>query len=281
MTCHRTITAVCRTVLLSAALLTASSPAAQAAAKPDKPAPSGAGYASAVVQSGPAKRKTAERMQKPAESEQSERKGQEASFATVDVLIDVGHGGIDGGTSYGGLLEKHLNLAVGLRLYEHLCALGVRAALNRTHDYAPSDDNTWLGSRSRHHRDLAQRKLLIDALQPKLTISLHTNWANHTSIRGPGILYQANPPSFIAARLLADRLNRLYGTSSIPYVGKTLYLLNHPKPPVVIVEMGFISNPADRAMLTEANGQQQITEAIASAVIDYLLVYHIPRTENQ
>lgn len=279
MTCHWTITAVGRTVLLSAALLMAASPAAQAAAGPDKP-PAGssdAGYALAA-RPGPSKRESTERMQTPAESE---RKGQEASFATVDVLIDVGHGGIDGGTSYGDLLEKNLNLAVGLRLYEHLCALGVRAALNRTADYAPSDDNTWLGSRSRHHRDLAQRKLLIDALQPKLTISLHTNWANHTSIRGPGILYQANPPSFIAARLLAARLNRLYGTSSIPYVGKTFYLLNHPKPPVVIVEMGYISNPADRAMLTQSSGQQQITEAIASAVIDYLLVYHVPRTEDQ
>jgi N-acetylmuramoyl-L-alanine amidase len=30
----------------------------------------------------------------------------------VDVLLDVGHGGIDGGTSFGDLLEKDINLSI-------------------------------------------------------------------------------------------------------------------------------------------------------------------------
>lgn len=197
------------------------------------------------------------------------------SVSQVDVLIDVGHGGIDGGTSHGDLLEKHLNLLVAKQLYEKLRASGLKVALNRTTDYAPSDDNDWLGSRSRHLRDLAQRKLLIDALKPKLTVSLHTNWAKHSSARGPGLLYQFNQPSYIAAHLLAGRLNELYGTKEVPYVGNTFYLLKRTQTPAVIVEMGYISNESDRAMLTRTEGQKKIAEAIASAIFDYLIVFYV------
>lgn len=193
----------------------------------------------------------------------------------VDVLIDVGHGGIDGGTSHGELLEKQINLAIGKKLYDRLRKTGICVALNRTHDYAPSDDNNWLNTRSRHLRDLAQRKLLIDTLRPKLTVSLHANWSKQPSSRGPGVLYQFNQPSYIAARLLANRLNQLYGTSEVPYIGDTFYLLNRSRTPAVIVEMGFISNPSDRQMLTEADGQNKIAEAIASAILDYLLLFHV------
>lgn len=194
--------------------------------------------------------------------------------SAVDVLIDVGHGRIDGGTSYGPLLEKDINLAIGKKLYHRLRKTGISVALNRMEDYAPSDDNKWLRSRSRHLRDLAQRKLLIDVLQPKLTVSLHTNWSKHAAARGPGVLYQSAPPSYIAAHLIADRLNGLYRTSAVPYVGRTFYLLNRTKTPTVIVEMGYISNASDRSMLTGAKGQNQITEAIASAILEYLFVFH-------
>lgn len=196
------------------------------------------------------------------------------SVSTVDVLIDVGHGGIDGGTSHGNLLEKHLNLIVGKKLYDKLSKMNVCVALNRTRDFAPSDDNAWHRTRSRHLRDLSQRKLVIDALKPKLTISLHTNWSKSSSTRGPGVLYQSNQASYIAAHLFSNRLNAVYGTSSAPYIGKTFYLLKHAGTPAIIVEMGYISSEQDRKMLTESAGQTKITEALASAVLDYLFFVH-------
>lgn len=199
----------------------------------------------------------------------------QAPFGSVDVLIDVGHGGVDGGTSHGSLLEKHINLAIALKLYDKLLGSGYRVALNRSKDYALSDDNKWLGSKSRHIRDLAQRKLLVDALKPKLTVSLHTNWSPSTRNSGPSVLYQKNESSRLAGQLLSDRLNRLYGTSAPPFLGKTFYLLNKTKTPAVIVEMGYISNPRDRAMLTEEDGQKQIAEAIASALVQYISVFRI------
>ncbi|MFK7694185.1 N-acetylmuramoyl-L-alanine amidase [Paenibacillus sp. HJGM_3] len=192
----------------------------------------------------------------------------------ADIVIDVGHGGIDGGTSYGDLLEKHVNLEIGLKVYEQLTRSGVRAAINRTTDYALSDDNEWLRTRSRHLRDLSQRKLLAEALRPKLVVSLHTNWAKKPSRSGATVLFQMNPHSHAAAHLIQRRLNALYGRAGeSPYLGKPFYLLNHSPCPAVIVEMGYISSPADRDYLTKPAKQQKMAEAIASAIREYLIAF--------
>lgn len=196
------------------------------------------------------------------------------AFPGTDIVIDVGHGGIDGGTKFGELLEKNVNLDIALKVYEQLTRSGVRTAINRTTDYALSDDNYWLGSRSRHLRDLSQRKLLAEALRPKLVVSLHTNWAKRSSRTGATVLFQMNPQSHAAAHLIQRRLNNLYGKNGeIPYLGKPFYLLNHSPCPAVIVEMGFISNPDDRAILTTPAKQQIMAEAIASAIREYLIAF--------
>jgi N-acetylmuramoyl-L-alanine amidase len=41
-------------------------------------------------------------------------------ITNVDVLLDVGHGGIDGGTSFGDLLEKDINLSIAKKTYDSL-----------------------------------------------------------------------------------------------------------------------------------------------------------------
>ncbi|MDF2669808.1 MAG: putative N-acetylmuramoyl-L-alanine amidase [Paenibacillus sp.] len=195
------------------------------------------------------------------------------SLPEADIVIDVGHGGIDSGTKFGDLLEKHVNLEIALKLYEKLKQSGVRTVINRSTDYALSDDNEWLRSRSRHLRDLSQRKLLAEALQPKLVVSLHTNWAKKPSKTGATVLFQMNPQSHAAAHLIQRRLNGLYGSKEIPYLGKPFYLLNHSPCPAVIVEMGFISNLSDRKRLTSPSQQQVMAEAIASAITEYLIAF--------
>lgn len=194
--------------------------------------------------------------------------------AGIDVLIDVGHGGIDGGTSYGELLEKNMNLQMGQQLYEALQRMGISAALNRASDMAPSDDNRWHRTRSRHLRDLSQRKLVIESLRPKLTVSLHVNWSNNSRASGPGALHQGSAPSRLASRLFTARLDGVYGTNTVPTHGKTFYLLKHAPTPTIIVEMGYISNAGDRALLTAPAGQKKLADAMAAAAAEYLFYWH-------
>lgn len=190
----------------------------------------------------------------------------------IEVMIDVGHGGIDGGTSYGDILEKTINLQIAKKLYKMLKKEGSLVLLNRVGDYALSDENEWLLSRSRHIRDLAQRKELAVEVVPQILISLHVNWSPHRKKAGPVLLYQNRDQSYFLASILQKRLNDLTQSKELPRKGKTYYLLNRTESPAVIIEMGFLSNASDRARLTSEKGQTEIARTISEAVREYFIL---------
>jgi len=192
------------------------------------------------------------------------------ALPTAEVLIDAGHGGIDGGAHFGGVLEKDINLKVAKRLYLVLRSQGIPAVLNRTGDYALSDDNRWHHVRSRHRRDLSQRKGLADEIDIRLLVSLHVNWSDNPSASGPLVLHQNEGRSALLAFFLQDALNREYGSRRLPKVGAPYYLLNLVRRPAVIVELGFLSSAADRAKLTDPRWQQRLAEAVAAGIRQYL-----------
>lgn len=192
------------------------------------------------------------------------------AFATPVILLDVGHGGIDGGTSAKGVLEKDINLAISQKLYLLLRSKGYAVIINRLGDYALSDDNRWLNSRSRHHRDLAQRKSLSEEVSTDIVVSIHANWSKKAAIRGPVVLHQKEGRSYLLAEAIQSRLNDLYGTRHGIEWGKPFYLLNQVKHPAVIVETGFLSNAKDLAMINDPEGQKRIAQAIADGIIFYL-----------
>jgi N-acetylmuramoyl-L-alanine amidase len=192
----------------------------------------------------------------------------------TDVLIDVGHGGMDGGAVSGDILEKDINLKIGQLLYRDLSAKGFNVAINRTADYALSEDNRWFKIRSRHLRDLAQRKEIANRLNPKLMVSLHVNKSSNPGKSGPLVLHQNNDRSIALGDSLLRHLCPLFGVSRIAGLsghGKSFYILKHSKCPTVILEMGYISNESDRKKLTSTVSQNQIAAAISSSLEQYLL----------
>lgn len=50
------------------------------------------------------------------------------------IYIDPGHGGRDPGTSYGGLLEKDLNLSISFKLRDELMSKGALVYMTRESD---------------------------------------------------------------------------------------------------------------------------------------------------
>lgn len=199
----------------------------------------------------------------------------------VDVLIDVGHGGVDGGAVHGSVLEKTITLEVAKLLYAQLSMKGYSVVINRTKDYALSDDNTWLRTHSRHRKDLAQRKHLAKELSPKIMVSLHVNTSTNPSLHGPIVLYQKHQQSFLLADTVQHSLNQLFKTNELPQPGKKLYMLNHSICPTILVEMGFISNHQERQLMNSAAYQAQIANAINTAIDTYfLLLNHTPTADQ-
>lgn len=195
-----------------------------------------------------------------------------AIHTPVDVLIDVGHGGVDGGAVSGNILEKNITLEIAKILYKQLSMKGYSVVLNRTGDYALSEENHWLNTQSRHQKDLAQRKHLAKELSPKIMISLHVNTSSNPANRGPLVLYQKNNQSFMLADMMQHSLNKLYKTTELPLPRKRLYLLNHSICPTVLVEIGFLSNPTDRIRMTTPSQQIQIANTISSSIDTYFFL---------
>lgn len=201
------------------------------------------------------------------------------ALPAADVLIDAGHGGIDGGTHNGDIMEKDINLAISRKLYLILKSRGMHAVLNRTGDYALSDDNRWLRS-SRHQRDLSQRKGLASDIGAGVFVSVHVNWSKRKNVHGPLVLHRMEARSALLASLIQDSLNERQHTNIPPLAGDQFYVLKKAGPPSVIVETGFISNPDDLKMLTDSAGQTAIATAIADGIAAYRLVGLSPRSSE-
>ncbi|MFF2886814.1 N-acetylmuramoyl-L-alanine amidase [Paenibacillus sp. NPDC057967] len=210
------------------------------------------------------------------QEDRSERYDEEQNWTLphTTVIIDVGHGGIDGGASHGSTLEKDINLAVASKLYLMLRSQGIPAIMNRTGDYALSEENRWHNTRSRHRKDLSQRRQLTEEIGSELLVSLHVNAARNSTKRGPLVLHQNAGESALLAFCLQDALNRQQATLGLPRLGEPFYLLRRVDQPSVIIEMGFISNAEDRAMLTNPAKQNEIAHAIASGIRQYKWVAH-------
>jgi N-acetylmuramoyl-L-alanine amidase len=201
----------------------------------------------------------------------AEDKPAHQAFPRPVILIDAGHGGIDGGTSHGEVLEKDINLEIAQRLYLLLRSEGYHAVLNRNGDYALSDENRWHGSRSRHMRDLAQREQMSEEVKTSIVVSLHVNWSKNHSRKGPIVLHQDEGRSALLAACIQESLNQVYQTDWKPVIGKPFYLLNHTEVPAVIVETGFISNAEDRSFLTSPQGQKRVAQAVKAAIVRYFV----------
>ena len=103
------------------------------------------------------------------------------------IVIDPGHGGIDGGTNFGDTLEKDINLEVGLRLRDLLINKGATVVMTREID--ESLDDHIVGNGSRHREDLNTRVRIINESKADLFISIHVNHSKNEERLGPMVLY--------------------------------------------------------------------------------------------
>lgn len=188
------------------------------------------------------------------------------------IVIDPGHGGIDGGTNVGDLLEKEINLEIGLRLKQRLEEYSnLKVIMTREEDTALDHLNKFYTSR--HLRDLKARVDIIKQVDPDLFISLHVDYRPQQKYaQGPIILYsKRHPKNKVLAATLQKHLNRLNISTTQHQVKnrEDLYLLKINQMPGVIMELGFFSNREDRRNLQQEKYQRQLVEAIYKGVEEY------------
>ncbi|MDI3480685.1 MAG: N-acetylmuramoyl-L-alanine amidase [Tepidanaerobacteraceae bacterium] len=192
------------------------------------------------------------------------------------IVIDAGHGGIDGGTYHkDGTLEKNINLQVALKIKNLMEKRGANVIMTRTQDVSLDSLNN--KSDYRHKRDLIARSDIINKARPDIFISVHVNAErSSTSTRGPMVIYyRESEKSRRLAEFVQKRLEEAYIAAGQkirarkPLSNSTLFLLCNTDVPGVIVELGFITNPADKSLMVKEEFQQKLSQHILFAVEDY------------
>lgn len=190
---------------------------------------------------------------------------------TTKIVIDAGHGGIDGGVVgvATGRKESDVNLEIAFLLKESFTSLGFSVTMTRTAE-GGLYDTTLPGFKM---RDMEKRKAICESANPLFVISVHQNFYPSSSSRGGQVFYNAEDEEGKAlAYEIQQRLNAVYqqqGVKARKEAAGNYYMLRI-SPTAVIVECGFLSNAKDDRLLSEAAFQESLTSAIVAGVLSRL-----------
>lgn len=183
------------------------------------------------------------------------------------VVIDAGHGGNDPGKiGVDGCKEKDVNLQIALCLKAQLQARGVTVILTRDADACLATD----GATNKKTSDMHNRVSIINQAGADYMISIHQNSYPEPSISGPQVFfYSSSEQSKQLATGIQEQLIQSLKPEKKREIkpGDELYILKNSACPAVIVECGFLSNPAECESLQQPAYQQAVAVAIARAVM--------------
>ncbi len=187
------------------------------------------------------------------------------------ILIDPGHGGVDGGTRDAwGHLEKDINLMLGKEIQRQLTASGMQVVMTREQDIALAP---FTGRPGRHSRDLQERIRRARQHQCLFLVSIHCDWSKDPAETGAKVFYHAGvPESKQLALTIQKQLNRNQPRQRKAAPGK-YFVIRQPGVTGVIVEVGFLSNPQEAKSLQEKAFQRQLALAVAQGILAHSQSY--------
>lgn len=186
------------------------------------------------------------------------------------ILIDPGHGGPDGGAGDQKVLEKNIALAVSLKLRDYLQEQGALVIMTRENDKDLADPTT-RGYSRRKVEDLKQRLKMINHTDIDLFVSIHLNAIPSARWSGAQTFYATQyKENRLAAKFIQDELRKnLKNTTRKAKALNSVYILKNATRPGALVEIGFLSNPAERANLQKDSYQEKVVSSIYRGIIRY------------
>ena len=188
--------------------------------------------------------------------------------ALFTVVLDAGHGGVDGGVvgKTTGVKESEINLKIVKELETLFADAGFRVVLTRKNDGGLYG----LPTNGYKRRDMQKRKEIIEGAQPNAVISVHqNNFLSDRTRRGGQVFFKPNDAAGEAlAAGIQTRLNGLSGQELSPLRGD-YFMLNCTEYPSVIVECGFLSNAEDEKLLLTEEYRKEVALAIFRGVLTF------------
>ncbi len=188
---------------------------------------------------------------------------------TNTVIIDAGHGGMDGGAQTSdGVLEKDLNLEIAKILEVKLLLLGYDVIMTRDSDIALSD-----GDKFSKSGDLENRVLISRENPNAIFVSVHMNTFRSAKYSGSQVYYSKNNENSLQLANAIQESIVAYiqpeNDRAVKKADNNIYILKEIEAPAVVVECGFLTNEAEATLLKSPTYQDQIADAIALAIDGY------------
>lgn len=200
-----------------------------------------------------------------------------APLGGIKVVVDPGHGGIDGGASVGDTLEKDITLELAKALEKELKKQGAIVVMTRSQsgdaleEHNPKADFPTI--RARKIADLKLREEMIVNTDADLFISVHVNAVPEERWRGAQVFYhkEGHADGGAVAKAIQGSIREQIGNTEREALSiKHMYLLKKATVPAVLVETGFLSNPEELKLLTSPDYQRKMARAIADGIESYV-----------
>ena len=175
------------------------------------------------------------------------------------IVIDPGHGGQDpGAIGYSGLKEKIVNLETATLLKKELEKAGAVVLLTRSTD---------------HFLELFERTDIANNSYYDAFISIHANSFSSTS-KGTETFFNSNqnfngPKSETLSNSIQKHLVNQLGTSNRGVKDNSLYVNRMNALPSILVELAFLSNPKEEALMKTKEFRQKAAIGIAKGLEEY------------
>ena len=182
----------------------------------------------------------------------------------IKIYIDQGHNPVNpnAGAEGNGLREQDVTYEVGMMLAELL-----RADPDFDARTSRNDPNEILGTSNA--TSLARRVTDANVWGADYFISLHMNAASDPRANGSeALVYRLRTQAqYFAERLLAGLISATGFTDRGIKARPGLYVLRRTKMPAVLIEMGFITNPANAALFRDS--PETAARGLYNGILDY------------
>lgn len=196
----------------------------------------------------------------------SENAIKEASLPIKDmvVIIDPGHGGIDGGAiGRTGTIEDNINLNIALKLRRLIEQAGGVALMIREDDTGLYAEGQRI--RDKKNEDLRNRHYQLNNSDANIFISIHLNSFPQSQYYGAQTFYKTGDEKskklaeYIQTEMLAviDRGNKREVKAK-----NDVFILKNTKIPGALVECGFLSNHEEEKLLQQDHYQEKLAWGI-------------------
>ena len=175
------------------------------------------------------------------------------------IIIDPGHGGMDGGCVFEDIAEKDINRKIAYRVMQKLRIMGYRVELARTGD---------------DYIDKTERVDMANGRNARLYVSIHQNSCEDKSVAGIETWYDENDETSDSRRLamlIQQETVKATGAQGRELVSDPeMCVTSKSAMPACLIETGFLSNKTEREKLASAEYRDQIAEGIANGIDLYL-----------